>query len=83
MRTKPYDPTKIDDSVFAVPIYSDVCTLCVHQIIDGSLERKCKAFPKGIPMEIWMGENPHTQPYPGDNGIQFEDVRKKALAEAS
>ena len=32
----------------------------------------CKAFPRGIPEEIAFGDNLHTEPYPGDNGIQFK-----------
>ena len=32
----------------------------------------CKAFPKGIPDEIAYGDNLHTKPFPGDNGITFE-----------
>lgn len=32
----------------------------------------CAAFPQGIPQEIAYGDNPHTEPYPGDNGIQYE-----------
>lgn len=32
----------------------------------------CKAFPYGIPNEIAYGDNPHTTPYPGDHGIQYE-----------
>ncbi len=63
-----------------IPQVSKVCGACVHW---RTMRRVCKAFPDGIPMEIWMGENLHTKPYPGDNGIQFEDVRKPALAEAS
>ena len=66
---KVYDPTKIDDSVFAIPMFSPVCSLCVHEILDTDDYRRCKAFPEGIPMEIWMGENPHTEPYLGDNEI--------------
>lgn len=31
----------------------------------------CRAFPEGIPYEIAYGNNPHTKPFPGDNGIQF------------
>lgn len=33
----------------------------------------CKAFPKGIPSEIAYGDNDHTKPFPGDNGIMFEN----------
>ena len=32
----------------------------------------CRAFPEGIPGEIAYGANPHTEPFPGDNGITFE-----------
>lgn len=32
----------------------------------------CNAFPGGIPREISYGPNKHLEPYPGDNGIQYE-----------
>jgi len=32
----------------------------------------CEAFPDGIPFEIAYGDNDHTDPFEGDNGIQFE-----------
>lgn len=36
----------------------------------------CAAFPNGIPQEIAYGDNPHTSPYPGDNGITYEEAAK-------
>ena len=55
-----------------LPIYSEVCTFCRH--LDMSGERQCAAFPTGIPLPIWLGENDHHTPYPGDHGIQFTPV---------
>lgn len=55
--------------VFAQPL----CLDCVH--LDLKSVNNCKAFPKGIPHEIWgLGFN-HKKPFPGDNGIQFEEKK--------
>jgi len=35
----------------------------------------CDAFPDGIPNEIAYGDNPHTGPVEGDNGITYEVAR--------
>jgi len=43
---------------------------CEHFHSSGSLA--CNAFPDGIPDEIWIYVDPHTTPFPGDHGIQFE-----------
>ena len=43
----------------------------------------CEAFPDGIPEEIAYGTNPHTEPYVGDNGIQFEEESDWAGKEVS
>ena len=49
------------------------CNSCQH-LRDND---KCKAFPGGIPEDILVGENDHTEPYPGDHGIQFEPVNRE------
>lgn len=32
----------------------------------------CAAFPNGIPRAIFDGGNPHTTPFPGDQGIRYQ-----------
>lgn len=54
-----------------IPVYSKVCSLCTHLDLK-SAGRTCKAFPEGIPMDIWLGKNKHTEPFPGDHGIRFQ-----------
>ena len=47
------------------------CTSCKHldrDTIRSIKSTSCKAFPNGIPMEVWDYKHDHTQPYPGDNG---------------
>ncbi len=51
-------------------MFSPVCTPCKHKI--SAWPRTCKAFSEGIPDEIWLGENDHTKPYPGDHGILYQ-----------
>jgi hypothetical protein len=56
------------------------CLDCVHYRPAGDQVRLdserflCAAFPTspGIPPEITSGEVSHTEPYPGDHGIQYE-----------
>lgn len=62
----------IDDSEFDNDAYSTICARCKH--LKSSTDRTCKAFPKGIPSQIWNGENDHTKPFKGDSGTRFEHV---------
>ena len=71
---------EIDDSEIYVSMFSPICDLCVH--LDLRAARNCAAFPEGIPPEIWEGKNSHTEPYPGDHGIRFEDARAPVAAAA-
>ena len=61
-----------------LPVYSPVCTTCRH-FDHASLGRTCAAFPNGIPVVIWRGDNTHRRPYPGDNGLQYEPMDAKRL----
>lgn len=53
-----------------ISTFSLVCSFCTH-LIDEDL-RICRAFPQGIPIEIWHNENSHREPYDGDHNIQFK-----------
>jgi hypothetical protein len=39
----------------------------------------CRGFPNGIPGELAYRENPHTSPFPGDHGIQYETEVRAAV----
>ena len=49
---------------------SNQCLECTHYM--GEIQ--CDAFPDGIPEAIITGDYDHAEPYPGDNGIQFEPM---------
>lgn len=54
------------------PVYSPVCMRCTHLTAVG--DRLCDAYPgpdRPIPLDIWRGDDPHTAPRPGDQGITF------------
>lgn len=57
---------------------SSVCSFCKNFDDSNPIARKCTAFPNGIPLQIWDGENDHRKRFPGDNGILFEPILKKA-----
>lgn len=67
------------DKGHEIPIYSEVCSRCMHlklkpssEFTEGHPTGRCKAFPDGIPREIWFGWNQHTSPFEGEYGVQFE-----------
>ncbi len=73
----------IDDRELEFYPCSPVCSLCAHKRPKPNREfsrdaptGECDAFPDGIPVVIWNGENNHRMPFPGDGGMQFEPKEK-------
>lgn len=52
------------------PWRSDTCWDCAHY--QGF--QRCAAFPEGIPDALWQASKGHRAPWPGDQGIQYEQV---------
>lgn len=74
----------LDDRILNVDPFSDVCSRCKHWAGTIANPRLCKAFGRNtIPSEIWDGRNPHKTPYPGDNGVLFEQVTEADLLNGS
>ena len=53
------------------------CSKCKHYNVFKYEGVSCDAFQKGIPEEILSGDNDHTKPFKGDNGIRFEEGKAK------
>lgn len=65
---KPYSHKRWWDNPMPKRIDSQ-CYKCKHYNWDGT----CKAFPEGMSKDIILNEFIHKKPYPGDNGIQYEE----------
>lgn len=54
-----------------------ICLDCVHyEGVKAKGGITCKAFRDSIPRAILVSQYDHRQPYPGDNGIQFEPIEE-------
>jgi len=58
----------------ATPVMN-LCQQCIHRNIMDASSYSCKAFPDGIPEEIYNNTHDHTKPFRGDGGIRFESVK--------
>lgn len=75
----------VGDSTNIAEFTGPLCPICKHFDVDAARMRRgpfCSAFPKGIPSRIFEGLHRHLEPYPGDNGIQFEELDPKVLEAA-
>lgn len=57
----------IDDML--ISFSDDTCGSCIHADIP---TMTCRAFPSGIPKEIWLGKERHRAHVKGDHGIQYK-----------
>jgi len=66
----------LDASEQRIPVVSPMCVDCIL-LYNSGIERMCKAFPNGIPDEIWIGTISHRRPYPGDGGLTYSQQERK------
>jgi hypothetical protein len=60
------------------------CYACVHLDREASFNpMRCAAFPDGIPVPIQSNKHDHSKPYPGDQGILYEQIRPGPRSEVA
>jgi hypothetical protein len=60
------------------------CDACVHLDRESSYNpMRCDAFPDGIPVAIQSNKHDHSEPYPGDHEIRYEQIRPGPRAEVA
>ncbi len=54
-------------------MWNNQCPNCANYVgVIGRARGICLAYPKGIPVAIWVDGQDHTKPFSGDHGIRFE-----------
>ena len=69
----------LDGNPYHYYIFSPICDGCKWYALQYNDDGVpiCKAFPEGIPPEVWLGENNHQKSYFGDHGIRFVSKEKE------
>ncbi len=57
-------------------IASVQCCMCVH--LRSIVDRRCDAYPDGVPDPIWDDKTMHTVPIDGDHGIRYQERAVRA-----
>lgn len=68
-----------DMSDFVKEVGGYMCFRCRH--LDEKYPFRCAAFQDEIPDEVW--HETHTEPYPGDHGIVFDEMTEEEISERS
>jgi hypothetical protein len=48
------------------------CENCRHYKMSDDYHVSCRAYPDGIPIELFTGAVSHELPYPGDSGYRYQ-----------
>lgn len=60
----------IDQETSSIVLFSPRCGGCLwYEQVDA--EHCCRAYPDGIPPDIWQGKRSHDEPIEGDNGFYY------------
>ncbi len=59
-----------------MPIIISPCYGCKNYIQCNGKKEVCRAFPDGIPDDVYWGKVSHDMPIDGDHGIQYVPIEK-------
>lgn len=72
--TETQPPSRLDGAMR----WSETCCTC-RNLYPGIGERRCAAFPQGIPLAIWRDKAGHRVSYPCDGGVVYSPREEAAV----